>query len=184
MREQANCLFRLICLVGFRREKNGDQEVKRSETTFLNGRPSKQRLAVSFINPEFESLLREIRNGRSFVLAFSPQRGVRLPKGAASHHGPTATVSAWLTCLMGVEHKLEGTCGERNVGKRGRFSRKLLKPREDKQIEALVVKHTPFSISGSILFAKSIMKIFLAAPVSPKGDFKKEEKEWCLPFIA
>lgn len=166
MRQQANCLFRLICLVGSRERRT---ETRRSNTQKPLSVMVDRRLAVSFLNPEFESLLREIGNDRSFVLAFSPQLGVRLPKGGPSHHAPTATVSAWLTCLMGVEHKLEGTCGE-SVGKHGRFSGKLLKAREDKQIEALVVKHTPVSISGSILFAKFRMKIFLAAPVSPKGD--------------
>lgn len=114
-------------------------------------------------------------------LPFIPSLVSGCPTGPQPTLGPTATASAWLT---GMEHKLEETCGQKNVGKHGRFSRKLLKAQEDKQIEALVATHTPFSISGSILFAKSIMKIFLAAPISPKGDFKKEEKEQCLLGIA
>lgn len=66
----------------------------------------------------------------------------------------------------------------------GAFLESFLKPEKISKERHWWLNTPLVSISGSILFAKSRMKIFLATPVSPKGDFKREEKEWCLLFIA
>lgn len=88
-REQANRLLRLACLVGSR-EKNGGHKSSTQKPLSTRVAWGKWLIVCDASNGTASERLAVT----SFVLAFSPQLGVRLPKGAQSHHGPTPTVSA------------------------------------------------------------------------------------------